>query len=185
MDLSDRTYMNLSASERLRATIAAQARGDEAEFDRLLETCPLHTYRMQDAQFSMALKGAAAMSAMHQVLTLRMMVGYLLADRVIFAVERAAETKPDTLDTAGYDVACQLSDTTIACLKARQEAWAEFCGEVGVTPGEMAGLLQVGMDDDIILSRLEAHMRGIDVEADGDVRRRYLKTLRDAWEGMQ
>ena len=45
-------YDRLSPSERFRLDVEAQARGDEAESRRLVDTCPMRTYNMTDWAFS-------------------------------------------------------------------------------------------------------------------------------------
>jgi hypothetical protein len=44
----ERSYDRLTGDERFRLIIAALARGDEAEFTSLAETCPSFAYRMRD-----------------------------------------------------------------------------------------------------------------------------------------
>ena len=44
-------YKSLTAKQRVIATLAAEARGDEAEIERLCDTCPQYTYRMMDGEY--------------------------------------------------------------------------------------------------------------------------------------
>jgi hypothetical protein len=46
-DLS-RVYPQLTVAERFKLLIAAQARADAAEIERLLRSCPIRTYRLRD-----------------------------------------------------------------------------------------------------------------------------------------
>lgn len=45
-------YENLTAEQRVRAAVSAVARGDESEAKKLRETCPKHTYRMNESAFT-------------------------------------------------------------------------------------------------------------------------------------
>jgi len=46
-----RQYDQLTPEERMRAVAEAMARGDEEEFDRLVDTCPRFTYKTADNNF--------------------------------------------------------------------------------------------------------------------------------------
>lgn len=48
----ERAYENLTANERFRLVVAAEARSDDADVDRLLRSCPVVTQRLNDPAFS-------------------------------------------------------------------------------------------------------------------------------------
>src|SRR5687768_339161 len=64
--LTDRTYMELRPNERLRAALAATARRDMPELDRLITTCERKTYRMEDQDFMHPLRGFVRMAERHK-----------------------------------------------------------------------------------------------------------------------
>jgi hypothetical protein len=53
-----RHYDKLTAEERFRLDLLAMARGDEQESERLVRTCPRHTYTMNDRAFTGRWTGA-------------------------------------------------------------------------------------------------------------------------------
>ncbi len=53
-----RHYGRIEADERFRLATRAAARDDHEELERLLETCPEKTYRMNDAEFADRASGA-------------------------------------------------------------------------------------------------------------------------------
>jgi hypothetical protein len=52
MNIKESVYESLTPRQRVIATIEAEARGDEAEAQRLRDTCPQYTYRQADAEYS-------------------------------------------------------------------------------------------------------------------------------------
>jgi hypothetical protein len=56
----DREYAKLAATERFRLVIAADAREDDPEIQRLLRTCPQLTYRNRDLNFSTRVESSIA-----------------------------------------------------------------------------------------------------------------------------
>lgn len=182
--LADTVYRELQPQERLRATISALARGDEEEQDRLIRTCERKLYKMPDAEFSSPLKGVSAMAAMHYLLVMRLLVNFLLADKLIAATERAAETDPSKLECRGYEVAMQLWDVSVACFKGRQEAWQEFCRRTKLEPSELSAVLQIGLEDDRTLELTERAILADETPTDVEVRDHYLDTLLTAWKDM-
>jgi hypothetical protein len=57
MKISDTAYEALSPRQRIIATIDAMARDDTAEIDRLKTTCPIKSYRREDAAFRDVFEG--------------------------------------------------------------------------------------------------------------------------------
>lgn len=55
MKIKDALYDSLTPDQRIHATLAALARDDMKEADRLADTCPEHTYRMKDSAYIMRL----------------------------------------------------------------------------------------------------------------------------------
>jgi hypothetical protein len=55
-------YHRLEPEERLRATLEAAARGDEEEYDRLWDTCPMRQYSMTDAAFTDRWRAASTLA---------------------------------------------------------------------------------------------------------------------------
>ena len=63
-DALARNYAMLSAPERFALMVEAMARGDDAEADRLEDTCPQLTYRTDDAEFRDRMKRSYAIATL-------------------------------------------------------------------------------------------------------------------------
>lgn len=50
--IHDQQYTQFTSMERLKLTVAALARGDEVEADRLWQTCPRYQYRAYDCNYT-------------------------------------------------------------------------------------------------------------------------------------
>lgn len=76
MKLSTAAYEALTPPQRVQATIAALARGDEAEAGRLKRTCPMKTYRQRDADYADAIERAFLFGAAveHDLLSLALTI---------------------------------------------------------------------------------------------------------------
>src|SRR5262245_34582465 len=135
MELADRTYLGLRPDERLRATVSAIARRDEAEQDRLIATCPEKHYTMRDARYSEPLKALITFATMHHLLMARHAIGVLCAEYL----GHMAESKPEK-----YGSAAELADkywtASVGGYRAHKAAWERFCRELKIPPAEMSGL---------------------------------------------
>ena len=69
--MRDAHYERLTANERLSQSIEALARGDYAEATRLRDTCPEKTYRMPDAEYSIAVSVLHDLASTVTVIRLR------------------------------------------------------------------------------------------------------------------
>jgi hypothetical protein len=58
----DRSYDRLTAEERFRLFVAAKARQDGAETERLLRSCPQRVYRLRDPAFGDRIDGARTLT---------------------------------------------------------------------------------------------------------------------------
>jgi hypothetical protein len=63
-DALSRNYAQLKGPERFALMLEAMARGDEAEADRLEETCPRHGYTIDDPEFRDRMKRAYAITTL-------------------------------------------------------------------------------------------------------------------------
>jgi hypothetical protein len=84
----DRDYDKLTSSERFSLFVAARARGDDSETERLLQSCPERTYRTRDPGFRDRLECAFALTTA-LIRTLGEIEGKL---DVVAAAELAART---------------------------------------------------------------------------------------------
>ena len=117
MTIPTEIYSNLSAAERIRAAVSAQARNDEGEFRNLVETCPRKYYRTIDADF---------INGMEKIQTLS------LAIEASF-LEQALE----------FMIASKLEDhesvqSVLIAVASLATAWSTLLEELGIDRGEMA-----------------------------------------------
>lgn len=62
MNIKPVIYEQLSPDQRVIATIEAEARGDDIEVERLVKTCPKHTYTMTDPAYTSKIVHIIALS---------------------------------------------------------------------------------------------------------------------------
>jgi hypothetical protein len=89
-------YGRLEPEERFRAALAAAARDDDQEYDRLWETCPMRHYSMTDAAFTDRWRASS-----HLALAVAVDLGPRLANLRMLAAVR--ETLPHAI-ALGVDV---------------------------------------------------------------------------------
>lgn len=114
MQIKPMIYENLTAPQRLTAVIEAFARKDEAEVDRLMDSCPKKTYRINDWSFSRGLQ-----KLMHMTLH----VECILYRKVIAVVIALMAERDEMIDPLLQSI----SDT--------QAAWNETLRSTGISPG--------------------------------------------------
>jgi hypothetical protein len=179
MALADAVYKGLRPQERVRATVAAMARGDEDEQRRLMDTCPHKAYTMADARFVWPLKGLAAMSAAHHALRLQLMANF------VGSLFVGAAVKPESEGfVASQETADTLHETTVSVFKAREEAWSAFCAHVGIGTADAAAMVGRGFGQSCMEITAERFMNRDETPADEEVRNQYFDSLMNAWEEM-
>ena len=117
MNIPAKIYAGLSAPERMRAAVSAQARNDDAELRMLKETCPKNTYLMTDSAYY---------DGMINLMATAIVVEYdLLASAMDFhtAVEQEV---PEAIDRA------------IITAASVEAAWRELLAEMGIPWLEMS-----------------------------------------------
>lgn len=126
-------YERLTANERLSLLIEALARRDYAEATRVRDTCPEKTYRMRDAEYSMAVSVLADLALLVTVFALEnalrgfTALGVLACFGVLDDEQQARQITDSVLEEAVR--ACQ---EYIASYKGVYAAWEQFCLSVGV-----------------------------------------------------
>lgn len=131
--MRDAHYERLTANERLSLLIEALAWGDHAEATRLRDTCPEKTYRMPDAEYSIAvmvlhdLASTVTVFALENALRGFAALGVLACFGVLEDEQQAGQITDKVLEEAVR--ACQ---ENIASYKGVYAAWEQFCAGVGV-----------------------------------------------------
>ena len=112
MQIKNSIYENLTAQQRLVAVIEAFARKDKAEVDRLMDSCPKKTYRLNDWAFSRGLQ-----KLMHMTLHVECML-YRKAMVVMMALIAEKD---------------ELIDPLLQSISDTQAAWNEALKTIGIS----------------------------------------------------
>lgn len=153
MQIDDRIYERLQPHERFRAAVEAFWRRDLHEVDRLNDTCPMVTVRMQSLAYFGRLRGFHELAMMHGIFARDVMLGCWACFSKLLqspcpnpAVDSQSEnpeieaestsTTPDSDATEPFDEDPLLSTlyALVGRLSAHRAAWAEFCQYLGVDP---------------------------------------------------
>ena len=62
--INDNKYNKFTTKERLNLTFAALSRGDEAEADRLWQTCPRHRYVAHDFEYTLGVSALTMLGSL-------------------------------------------------------------------------------------------------------------------------
>lgn len=113
MQIKTSVYENLTAQQRLVAVIEAFARKDKVEVDRLMDSCPKRTYRLNDWAFARGLQ-----KLMHMTLHVE-----CILYRKIIAVGMALMGERD-----------ELIDPLLQSISDTKAAWNEALKTTGISP---------------------------------------------------
>lgn len=143
--LTDKLYATLTPSQRVAAMVAALARRDDAEAERLGDTAPVYSYRAHDLEFRRLLNCAERM-ALHMALLIEQeVIRYVVYLGVLVHDSRDGDCEhiaPDRLTERVTEIS--------AAVKAYWTAYSNTCASLGIDPDEL--LRSVGVD-------LSAHAR--------------------------
>jgi hypothetical protein len=128
--LTDTHYTKFSPGERIALFWEAMGRADHAEADRLIDTCPEKTYRMQDLAYFEGVR-AIHYCCIHALLMIEQAAGKMLSSMGL-ALWTLDTTKTDVSDLV--DKACEAYALARGRLLGYWEAWCDFCEGVGVDP---------------------------------------------------
>ena len=145
MNLSDKLYATLTPSQRVAAMVAALARRDDSEAERLGDTAPVHTYRAHDLEFRRLLNCAERM-ALHTALLIEPEVIHY----IVYLGVLVHMTSRDDFDPAEFDRLTERIAEISTAVRAYWTAYAETCASLSIDPDEL--LRGVGAD-------LSAHAR--------------------------
>jgi hypothetical protein len=188
VQIAERVYQQLAPDERFRAAIEAFWRLDGEEMDRLNETCPVETVRIQSTAYFGRLRGFVEIAMTHGILARDVMLAvwvciwrlsregkstfsYTPTSSDQSSDEENAETQTDDPDDDSTE---SMLVRLISRLKAYQGAWREFCESVGVDPAKTHFSYYCESQD--ITELFE------EFEADKDLQTEQLGHLRSAWE---
>jgi len=117
MTIPNEIHARLSASERIRAAVAAMARGDDEELQTLKTTCPKKTFVMTDPAYA---------EGMQRLLALAMAVE---SDLQGMALDFFLASRGEDHETV---------DEVMTAVASLETAWGDFLAELGIPRREMA-----------------------------------------------
>jgi hypothetical protein len=123
-----RLYDTFTPIERVRLFIEAAARRDIAELDRLNNTCPRHTYRTEDWEYSRHKIVLYDLALAHLVDRGRFELLACFALTVIMATEVDGKTAEQNLE------AVSMFTDALTAYRAKIEAWQRFCQKIAIKP---------------------------------------------------
>ena len=195
MQISGRIYERLTPDERFRVAVEALSRRDEAEIDRLNDTCPEENVRIQSTAYFGRLRGFYELAMMHGGFARNQMLGIwscLWKLRREFSpkpsvpggrefVARDSEGEELAKETNAYPADADDSDETwsklgnlIGRLKAYRAAWAEFCEGIGVDPSQSE--FAYYQESQAIVELLD------EIDVDQATQAELLQGLREGWK---
>jgi hypothetical protein len=136
----DRLYERLTPTERFQIAVAAFGRGDLAEVDRLNDTTPYRTVKIQDPAY---------FDRLQRIIWLALYVAVQARNQEAAAVAVYAALVLNTLraddleggdadeNDAKFEELCRLCVDRISRLKALSSAWETFCTGLGVSASDI------------------------------------------------
>lgn len=149
--INDRMYETLTPQQRVVAMIAALARRDDAEADRLGDTAPVHTYRAHDLEFRRLLSCAERM-ALHAALLIEPeVIRYAAHLGMLVHLTSDDECDPDEFDRLTARI-----EEVSGCIRAYWLAYAAACADIGIDPDDLLRGVGAGLSGHArILTRKE------------------------------
>jgi hypothetical protein len=171
----EKIYETLSPDERMRTFVSAASRFDTAEMDHLNDTVKEVTLREQNPAYFGRLRALMELSMVHGIqardLALGITGGLFKVAREITpgSANQAAEAGADGQNGDTWDALSALFPK----LMGHQDAWAEFCSEIGIDPAHL--------DFAFYQRSREILTRFTEMPHDDEQYAETLKYLRDAW----
>ena len=185
MKAMDRLYERLTPTERFQIAVAAFGRGDLAEVDRLNDTTPYRTFKIQDPAYFDRLQRIPWL-ALYVAVQVRNQQAAALA---VYAALVLHTLRADDLDgdvdeaDAKFEALCELCAERVSRLKALTSAWETFCEGLGVSASDLAkmsGLPLLGSGGTLEL--IEETVG--EVAPDEDYRQQCLDHMTGFWDRM-
>ncbi|GEM_PF-2410520 len=171
--IKEATYKNMSAQQRVIASMEAIARGDENERSRLSQTCPKFHYTMTDHRYCRKLEALRdmALAVEHD------MRGCILA---FFLDGLFYERKPAIVDFKSLMMNIELLPQHIEYLLGIRKAWHEFLWEEGIEPV----VAETAFEDmrDYMTLKFIVIAEKLDLEPDDFVTQQFKKWFREYYD---
>lgn len=174
---SDLLYGQFTAPERFRLVVAALARKDLNEVDRLIDSCPRKTYRMPDAAFTEATRGIHILALEFHCRLVRNQGAGLLVLALLIKLRYEGD---DAAFDGLTDKLLALDVTTVSIWTA----WTQFCARIGVDPDDALLLTEktpLSFKSGVVAEFLDKEIAREHVAPDPVQVQHYLDMLNDYW----
>ena len=185
MKTMDRLYERLTPTERFQIAVAAFGRGDLAEVDRLNDSTPYRTFKIQEPAYFDRLQRITwlALYATVQARSQQTAALAVYAALVLHTVRTEDLDGDADQDDAKFEELCELCAERVSRLKALASAWETFCEDLGVSASDldkMIGLPLLGSGGTLEL--IEETVG--EVALDEEYQRECLDHLAGFWDSM-
>ena len=183
--MEDRLYDRLTPTERFQIAVAAFGRGDLAEVDRLNDSTPYRTFKIQEPAYFDRLQRITWL-ALYVTVQVRNQQAAALAvyAAMVLHTMRTQDLDGDAdRDDAKFDELCQLCAERVSRLKALTSAWVTFCEGLGVSASDldkMIGLPFLGSGG--MLEPIEETVG--EIALDEEYQRKCLDHMKGFWDSM-
>ena len=150
MKTMERLYERLTPTERFQIAVAAFGRGDLAEVDRLNDSTPYRTFKIQEPAYFDRLQRITWL-ALYMTVQIRNQQAAALAVYAAMVLRTLRDEDLDVGDAdandAKFEELCDLCAERVSRLKALSSAWEKFCAGLGVAASDidkMIGLPLLG-----------------------------------------
>ena len=185
MKTMERLYDRLTPTERFQVAVAAFGRGDLAEVDRLNDTTPHRTFKIQEPAYFDRLQRITWL-AVYVTVQARSQQTAALA---VYAAMVLHTLRADDLDGdadedhARFEELCQLCVDQISRLKALTSAWETFCTDLGVSASDIDKMTGLPLPGPVGALEVIEETVG-EVEPDEDYQRECLDHMTGFWDRM-
>ena len=185
MKTMDRLYDRLTPTERFQIAVAAFGRGDVAEVDRLNDSTPWRTFKIQEPAYFDRLQRITWLSLYVTVQARSQQTAALAVyAAMVLHTMRTEDLDGDAdQDDAKFEELCELCAGRISRLKALHSAWETFCEGLGVSASDldkMTGLPFLGSGG--MLEPIEETVG--EVALDEEYQRECFANLTGFWDRM-
>lgn len=169
-------YQHITPQERVNLTIAALAREDFTEADRLTDSCPMHLYRMRDKEFCSRM---LALPSIQHLFYEQCVYHYNILIRIDYAALFLEDTDSEHMNEKqpSFDKVHKRYDMLVSRLKAVYQGFMLFCDEVGLDSEAMLKTISVEQSCFSIKKYLES-----DYEPDQKYTESIKNMLLDCWK---
>lgn len=172
MSIKSSIYENLTHTQRIIATVEALARRDEAERQRLIETCPKSVYKRSESEYADRMEAIEILALLVEC----DMRGAALNLMAHLYVESCSEASA----SPSFYRAIQEKSENIQDILCVYKAWHEVLREEGIHPTTAEKAF--GKSRHGIIKRVLNIAEDHDIQADPDIVKKYKTYLKDYLE---